>query len=103
MPRKTTPTTNHEGGQSPICHDGGTHSDNMADPGDDIVVDEDFGSTRVTVSHDHAGNLVDDGTFRHVYDAWNRLVTVKSSLDSAATTFQTAQFDGLALLVQKGP
>ncbi len=42
--------------------------------------------------HDHAGNLIDDGKFRYVYDAWNRLVTVKSSKDSGATTFQTAEF-----------
>ena len=38
--------------------------------------------------------MIDDGTFRYVYDAWHRLVAVKSSEDSGATTFQTAEFFG---------
>ena len=89
---------NRNGGQSPICHDGGTH---CHDAGDDIIVDENFGSTSVTISHDHAGNMIDDGTFRYVYDAWNRLVTVKSSEDSGAVTFQTAEFDARGRRMKK--
>ncbi len=45
--------------------------------------------------------MIDDGTFRYVYDAWNRLVAVKSSLDSAATTFQTAEFDAQGRRMKK--
>ena len=26
---------------------------------------------------DHAGNLIDDGNFVYIYDAWNRLVKVR--------------------------
>ncbi len=55
--------------------------DDIDDARDDIVVDEDFSSDRVTVSHDHAGNLIDDGTFCYVYDSWNRLVAVRPSKD----------------------
>jgi len=72
-----------------------------ADDGDYIIVDEDFGSTSVSVAYCHAGNLVDDRTFRYVYDAWNRLVAVKSSTDSGATTFQEAEFDGVGRRIKK--
>jgi len=43
--------------------------DDIDDVDDDLVVDEAFSSTSVTVSHDHAGNLIDDGTYRYGYDA----------------------------------
>ena len=33
--------------------------DDIDDAGDDLAVDEDFGSTSCTVAHDHAGNLID--------------------------------------------
>jgi hypothetical protein len=68
---------------------------------DDIVWDENFGSTFVTTSHDHAGNLIDDGTFRYVYDAWNRIVKVQASEDSGAATIQTAEFDALGRRIKK--
>jgi hypothetical protein len=63
-------------------------------------MDESFGSTSVTVSHDKAGNLIDDGTFEYQYDAYNRLVKVRSSVD-ADVTYQTANFDGLGRRIKK--
>ena len=38
---------------------------------DELFRNENFGSTSTTFAHDDAGNLVDDGTFVYVYDAWN--------------------------------
>jgi RHS repeat-associated protein len=52
------------------------------------------------VSHDKAGNLIDDGTFEYQYDALNRLVKVRSSVDSDVT-YQTANFDGLGRRIKK--
>jgi RHS repeat-associated protein len=74
--------------------------DDIEDVGDDLVLSETFASTSVTVSHDHAGNLVDDGTFVYKYDAWNRLVLVRSSVD-ADVTIQTAEFDGKGRRMKK--
>jgi len=62
------------------------------DAGDDLVVNETFTSTSLTVTHDDAGNFVDDGVFVYQYNAWNRLVLVRSSTD-AEITIQTAEFD----------
>jgi RHS repeat-associated protein len=73
----------------------------IADAGDDIAWDQSFGATTDTVSHDHAGNLIDDGDFRYVYDAWNRLVQVRASEDSGAATVQTAEFDALGRRIKK--
>jgi RHS repeat-associated protein len=73
----------------------------IADAGDDIVWDEGFASTSKTVSHDHAGNLIDDGTFRYVYDAWNRLVKVQASEDGGAATIQTDKFFGTGQRAKK--
>ena len=67
--------------------------DDIDDADDDLVVNEDFASTNVTVSHDDAGNLIDDGTYGYTYDAWHRLVKVQASADSRAVTIQTAEFD----------
>ncbi|UCC29851.1 MAG: RHS repeat-associated core domain-containing protein [Phycisphaerales bacterium] len=75
--------------------------DDIDDTGDDIVVDDDLSGDSVTASHDHAGNMIDDGYFRYVYDAWNRLVKVQSSKDSGAVTFQTAEFDGKGQRIKK--
>jgi hypothetical protein len=55
--------------------------DDINDAGDDLVWDENFGSTSVTVSHDHAGNLIDDGMLRYTHDAWNRLIKVQQAAD----------------------
>ncbi len=94
------------GTSSPIFDDAKIGYDNNADadiddPGDDIVWSEDFGSSSVTAYHDHAGNLIDDGVYRYVYDAWNRLVKVQSSADSGATTIQTAEFDATGRRLKK--
>jgi len=43
--------------------------DDIDDAGDNLVIDETFGSTDVTVSHCDAGNLIDDGHLVNVYDA----------------------------------
>jgi len=43
------------------------------DVGDVIAIDDDFNSNTITLSYDDNGNLVDDGIFAFVYDAWNRL------------------------------
>ncbi len=55
--------------------------DDLNDAGDDLVVNTDFSSTSTTFAYDDAGNLVDDGTFIYVYDAWNRLVQAAASED----------------------
>jgi len=75
--------------------------DDIDDAGDDLIRDETFQETTTLTGYAHAGNLVDDGTFRFVYDAWNRLVSVKSSKDAGAVTFQTAEFDGLGRRMKK--
>ncbi len=81
-----------------------TNSDNAIDS---YIVDEAFDSTSVTVTHDNAGNLTYDGTYRYTYDPWNRLV--KTTLNAAGDqggsqqdiTIQTAKYDGLGRRVQK--
>ncbi len=45
------------------------------------MVNTGSGSTSTTFAYDDAGNLVDDGTFIYVYDAWNRLVQAAASED----------------------
>ncbi len=72
---------------------GDSHLFRIDEAGDDLVVDEDFASTNVTVSHNDAGNLIDDGIYGYPYDAWHRLVQVQASADSLAVAIQTAEFD----------
>ena len=51
------------------------------------MLDEDSASTDTTFTHDAEGdqggslkgNLIDDGHFVYVYDAWHRLVKTRSS------------------------
>jgi len=74
--------------------------DDIDDGGDDLAVSEDFGGSSVSPSNDYAGNLIDDGTFVYVYDAWNRLVKVRAKQDSGITV-QTANFDGLGRRMKK--
>jgi len=88
------------GGESPKFDDLKVGYDVNDDAGDNLVVDEAFGSTDVTVSHCDAGNLIDDGCRVFIYDAWNRLVEVRSSED-ADVVFQTASFDGLGRRIKK--
>ncbi len=72
----------------------------IADGGDDIIWDEEFGGTICTVKHDDAGNLIDDCEFVYIYDAWNRLVKVRASHDSDVT-IQTAEFDATGRRIKK--
>ncbi|MCG3125447.1 MAG: hypothetical protein CHACPFDD_00269 [Phycisphaerae bacterium] len=50
----------------------------------------------MTLTYDDNGNLTDDGIFKFTYDAWNRLVAVKSRYSSGTTqtTFATYAYDG---------
>jgi len=68
----------------------------MDDLLDYVIIDEAFGSTNVTYAYDHAGNLVSDGRFEYIYDAWNRLVKVQAiaDIDPFPPVYQTAEFDG---------
>ncbi len=45
-------------------------------------------------------NLTDDGTFKYVYDAWNRLVKVKSSNDDSII-IATYSYDALGRRIKK--
>lgn len=47
-----------------------------------------------------AGNLIDDGALQYIYDAWNRLVKVRSAEDTDVT-IQTAEFDGTGRRMKK--
>lgn len=50
----------------------------LDDDADDLILlNESFGSTSVSFSHNNAGNLTKDGDFIYTYDAWNRLVKVE--------------------------
>ena len=77
-----------------------TGDDDIDDAGDQVVINETFGSTSVTVSHDDAGNLIDDGLLDYTYDAWNRLVLVTSTNDTDVT-IQTAEFDATGRRMKK--
>jgi RHS repeat-associated protein len=82
-----------------IGYDNNSDGD-LNDAGDDLVMSEAFGSTSKTVTHDHTGNLIDDGTNQFVYDAWNRLVKVRSA-QTTTLTIQTAEFDGTGRRIKK--
>ncbi|MCG3129245.1 MAG: hypothetical protein CHACPFDD_04166 [Phycisphaerae bacterium] len=66
------------------------------DGGDSLVINDDFASNATTLSYDDNGSLTDDGVFKFVYDAWNRLVLVKSryTASTTQTTFATYAYDG---------
>ena len=49
----------------------------------------------------HRGRRRVKETFIYVYDAWNRLVAVKSAADGGAVTIQTAEFDALGRRIKK--
>ena len=65
----------------------------IADAGDDVQIDDDFSSTTMSLTYDDNGNLTDDGVFKFVYDAWNRLVTVTRRVDDKAT-IAAYEYDG---------
>ncbi len=82
----------------------------IADAGDDLVLNETFAATAYTLNADHsdgtddawcrAGNLIDDGQMRYTYDAWNRLVKVTRKQDTDIV-IQAAEYDGIGRRVQK--
>ena len=65
----------------------------IADAGDDVEIDDDFSSTTMSLTYDNNGNLTDDGLFKYVYDAWNRLVEVTRRVDDE-TTIAEYEYDG---------
>ncbi|MCG3125531.1 MAG: hypothetical protein CHACPFDD_00355 [Phycisphaerae bacterium] len=68
----------------------------LDDAGDSIVINDDFASNATSLTYDDNGNLTDDGIFKFAYDAWNRLVSVKSryAAGTTQTTFATYAYDG---------
>ena len=74
--------------------------DDCDDGGDTVAISDDFASGTITLAHDNNGNLTDDGVFKYVYDAWNRLVGVKRS-QGANTTIAAYVYDGLNRRVSK--
>jgi hypothetical protein len=77
----------------------GNADDDLDDAGDNLAVNETFGSTTITPTYDHNGNLTFDGTFKYTYDVWNRLVKV--TLDDPDVVIQQARYDGLGRRVRK--
>lgn len=80
-----------------------------ADVIDDLILDEDFGSTSVTMDANHAnapadswdknGSLLNDGLLKYEYDAWNRLVKVKSAEEGL--TIGTHTYDAAGRRIKK--
>ncbi|MEE9294774.1 MAG: RHS repeat-associated core domain-containing protein [Phycisphaerae bacterium] len=79
------------------------------DAGDDIVYADSFDSTSFSLNADHSdataddwdknGNLLDDGWYLHTYDAWNRLVKIKTQEDNL--TIAEYGYDGLGRRIKK--
>ena len=65
----------------------------LNDANDTKPVAETFASTTTTFTYDDAGNLIDDGSFRYTYDAWNRLVKVTAATDTDVT-FHVREYYG---------
>jgi len=76
---------------------------------DNLVVNETFSGTAISLDADHTdqtpdawdanGNLLNDGTYKYTYDAWNRLV--KATLQDASKVVQVAEYDGLGRRIRK--
>ena len=49
----------------------------ILDAGDDVQVSDNFSSNVMSLTYDNNGNLTDDGLYKYVYDAWNRLRKVQ--------------------------
>ncbi|MFO0838006.1 MAG: hypothetical protein U1D55_05720 [Phycisphaerae bacterium] len=64
------------------------------DAGDELVIDDNFNSTTTSLTYDDNGNLTDDGVFKYVYDAWNRLVKVTWRIKASPSTVATYAYDG---------
>ena len=75
-----------------IGYDNNSDGD-IADAGDDMQIEDDFNSNQTSLTYDNAGNLTDDGVYKYVYDAWNRLVEVTRRPDDT-TTVAAYAYDG---------
>ena len=75
-----------------IGYDNNSNGD-IADAGDDMQIEDDFNSNQTSLTYDNAGNLTDDGVYKYVYDAWNRLVEVTRRPDDT-TTVAAYAYDG---------
>jgi hypothetical protein len=64
------------------------------DGGDEIAIDDNFNSAAISLAYDNNGNLTDDGIFKFVYDAWNRLVKAKHRSASNVAVIGTYAYDG---------
>ncbi|MFO0838003.1 MAG: hypothetical protein U1D55_05705 [Phycisphaerae bacterium] len=71
------------------------------DAGDEIVIDDNFNSTTTNLAYDDNGNLTDDGVFKYVYDAWNRLVKVTWRIKSPPSNVAVYSYDGANRRVSK--
>ncbi|MFO0839721.1 MAG: RHS repeat-associated core domain-containing protein [Phycisphaerae bacterium] len=71
------------------------------DAGDEIVIDDNFNSTTTNLAYDDNGNLTDDGVFKYVYDAWNRLVKVTWRIKSSPSNVAVYSYDGANRRVSK--
>ena len=67
---------------------------------DDQQIDDNFDSNVLTLTHDHNGNLTDDGIHEYIYDAWNRLVEVTRRVDDEDTVAEY-EYDGLHRRIEK--
>jgi hypothetical protein len=64
------------------------------DGGDEVVINDSFGSNTFSLTYDNNGNLTDDGIFAFVYDAWNRLVKAKHKSAANAAVVKTLEYLG---------
>ncbi len=82
---------------------------NADDVIDDTYFTDTFSDTSVALNADHSdgapddwdknGNMLNDGTFTFAYDAWNRMVSVKS--EDGLETVATYEYDALGRRINK--
>ncbi|MCC6358374.1 MAG: hypothetical protein IT450_06510 [Phycisphaerales bacterium] len=72
----------------------GPEDNDFDDGGDEIAIDDNFNSAATSLVYDNNGNCTDDGVFKYVYDAWNRLVGAKHRSAANATTVATYEYSG---------
>ncbi|GMU80699.1 MAG: hypothetical protein AMXMBFR47_05700 [Planctomycetota bacterium] len=72
----------------------GPEDNDFDDGGDEIAIDDNFNSNATNLVYDNNGNCTDDGVFKYVYDAWNRLVGAKHRSAANATTVATYEYSG---------
>ena len=81
------------------------------DEADDVVFDDDYSGTVITLNADHSdettddwdksGNMLRDGTHKYTYDAWNRLVKVETDGGADRVTLATYAYDALGRRIKK--